>query len=52
MTQYYVLQKVVSTCSKSLKEKYIKDGYRVIAMGSGWNNSIKIIWDVGGTNGK
>ncbi|KKN44331.1 hypothetical protein LCGC14_0694330 [marine sediment metagenome] len=42
MSTYYLLEKRVVTCSKNLKEKYEEKGFKLIAVDSGWNNSLQL----------
>ena len=43
MSNYYLLEKKIVTCSKKLKEKFEKEGFKLIATDSGWNNSLSLV---------
>lgn len=43
MSNYYLLEKKVTTCSKNLRDKYIAEGYVLVAKSDGWNNSMHLV---------
>jgi len=42
MSKYYLLEKRVKTCSSKLRDKFLAEGYALVAVADGYNATLSL----------